>query len=161
NREVVNRIPEQEFEFESSTNGFFDGNYWNPAVSVGLQLDWNIFDGFRTRSQVAQNRIERRRAELNREQLRNSIYAELSEALGNLENAYRRIQSQQRNIEQAELNYDIASMRLREGLGTALEERQASSLLDQSQLNYLSAIYDYKVALSAYETALGQALPNL
>lgn len=160
NREVISRVPGEEFQFQSSTNGFFDDNYWNPAFSVGLQLSWNIFDGFQTRSQVAQNRIEYRRAQLNREQLRNSIYAELNEAIGNLENAYRRIQSQQRNIEQAELNYDIAAMRLSEGLGTALEERQASSLLDQSRLNYLSAIFDYKVALSAYETAMGQALPN-
>jgi hypothetical protein len=45
---------------------------------------------------------------------------------------------------------------LQEGVGTPLEERQASSLLDESRLNYLSAVFDYKTAISRYEKATGK-----
>lgn len=157
NRQVVNRVPGTDFQFEGSERSFFDDNYWNPAFSVGISMNWTIFNGFQTRSRVQQNQIEKRQAEIDREQLRNAIYLEIDQAVRNLENSYRRIMSQQRNIDQAELNYEIASQRLREGLGTALEERQASSLLDQSKLNYLAAIYDFKVAMSTYRTAVGES----
>jgi outer membrane protein TolC len=53
------------------------------------------------------------------------------------------------------LNYEYALTRLREGVGTPLEERQASALLDQSRLNYLSAVYDYLIAVNKYEKAIG------
>ncbi|AXI99846.1 Outer membrane protein TolC [Cyclonatronum proteinivorum] len=155
NRQLVTQVQGQDFQFESSNRSFFDSAYWNPAFNVGISLNWNIFNGFQTQSRVQQATIERRQAQIDREMLRNAVYLEIEAAVRNLENAYRRIMSQQRNIEQAELNYEIASQRLREGLGTALEERQASSLLDQSRLNHLAAIFDYKVALSQYNTAVG------
>ncbi|MCH8556821.1 MAG: TolC family protein [Balneolia bacterium] len=157
NRQVVNRVPGTDFQFEGSSRSFFDDAYWNPAFSVGVSLNWTIFNGFQTRSRVQQNQIEKRQAEIDREQLRNAIYLEIDQAVRNLENSFRRIMSQKRNIDQAQLNYDIASQRLREGLGTSLEERQASSLLDQSKLNYLAAVYDFKVAMSTYKTAIGES----
>ncbi len=156
-RRFVTQVPGEDFTFEASERSFFSDNYWNPAFSVGINLNWTIFNGFQTRARVQQNTIERRQAEIDREQLKNAVYLEIEQTVRNLENAYRRIMSQKRNIEQAELNYEIASQRLQEGLGTALEERQASSLLDQSRLNYLAAIYDYRIALSSYRTAIGQS----
>lgn len=155
NRQLVSRVPGTDFQFEGSRRSFFDDAYWNPAFSVGVSLNWTIFNGFQTRSRVQQNQIEKRQAEIDREQLKNAVYLEIDQAVRNLENSFRRIMSQKRNIDQAQLNYDIASQRLREGLGTALEERQASSLLDQSKLNYLAAVYDFKVAMSTYKTAIG------
>lgn len=157
NRQLVSRVPGTDFQFEGSRRSFFDDAYWNPAFSVGVSLNWTIFNGFQTRSRVQQNQIEKRQAEIDREQLKNAVYLEIDQAVRNLENSFRRIMSQKRNIDQAQLNYDIASQRLREGLGTALEERQASSLLDQSKLNYLAAVYDFKVAMSTYKTAIGES----
>lgn len=158
NRQLVRQIQGQDFQYEASNRSFFDTAYWNPAFNVGISLNWNIFNGFQTQSRVQQATIARRQAEIDREMLRNAVFLEIEAAVRNLDNAYRRIMSQQRNIERAELNYEIAAQRLREGLGTALEERQASSLLDQSRLNHLAAIFDYKVALSKYNTAVGLSL---
>ncbi len=80
------------------------------------------------------------------------------QAVNNLNAAYKRIRSQERNIEQAELNHEFAVRRLQEGAGTALEERQASMLLDQSRLSYLSAVHDYLVAYSEYQKAIGERI---
>ncbi|MCH8569181.1 MAG: TolC family protein [Balneolales bacterium] len=155
NRQVVSRIPGTEFGFQGSRNNFFSDNYWSPAFNVGVSLSWSIFDGFRTSSQIQQNTIEIKQAEIDKQLLHNAIYLEVEQAVRGLETALRRIQSQSRNIEQARLNYEIASTRLREGVGNTLEERQASSLLDQSRLNYLSAMFDYRVAVARYKTTTG------
>jgi outer membrane protein TolC len=156
NRTMISPVEGQEFEFTASDRSFFDDSYWNEAVSVGLRMNWNIFNGFQTRMQVQQNKIDIKQAEIDREFQKNAVYLEIDQTLKNLETALKRIRSQERNLEQAELNYEFALKRLQEGAGTALQERQASSLLDQSKLNYLSAVYDYLIALSQYEKSIGK-----
>lgn len=156
NRVSISAVEGQDFTFTSTERGFFDNAYWNPAVAVGLRLNWSIFNGFQTKMRVQQSQIEIKKAENNIEFQKNAIYLEIEQAVQNVETALKRIHSQERNIEQAELNYEFSRTRLNEGAGTALQERQASSLLDQSRLNYLSAVYDYLVAVSEYERAIGK-----
>lgn len=160
NRTAISPVEGEDFTFTSTERGFFDNSYWEPAVAVGLRLNWSIFDGFQRRARVQQNSITIRQTEIDIEFQKNAIYLEIEDAINNLETAMRRIQSQERNLEQAELNYEFSVTRLREGAGTALEERQASSLLDQSRLNYLAAVYDYLVAQSRYRKAIGQPVIN-
>jgi len=150
NRTAISPVEGEDFTFTSTDRRFFDNSYWDPAVAVGIRLNWSIFDGFQRRARVQQNNISIRQTEIDMEFQKNE------DAINNLDTAIRRIQSQERNLEQAELNYEFSVTRLREGAGTALEERQASSLLDQSRLNYLAAVYDYLVAQSRYRKALGQ-----
>ena len=157
-RTSVMPVEGEDFQFTSQSRSFFDDSYWNPAVAVGIRLNWNIFNGFQTRMRVQQNQIERKQAELDRDFQKNAIYLEIDQAIKSLENALKRIQSQERNLEQAQVNYDFALTRLREGAGTPLQERQASSLLDQSRVNYLSAVYDYLIAVTEYEKAIGKPL---
>lgn len=158
NRVSIMQVEDQEFTYTSESRNFFDRSYWNPAVAVGLNFNWNIFNGFQTRMRSEQNKISIRQAEIDREFQKNAIYLEIEQSISNLETALKRIYSQQRNIEQAELNYEFSLRRLQEGIGTPLQERQASSLLDQSKLNYLAAVYDYLVALSQYNRAVGKPI---
>ncbi len=158
NRVRIMQVEDEEFTYTSETRNFFDRSYWNPAVAVGLNFNWNLFSGFQTRLRSEQNKISIRQAEIDREFQKNAIYLEIEQSVRNLETALKRIYSQQRNIEQAELNYEFALRRLQEGIGTPLQERQASSLLDQSRLNYLAAVYDYLVALSGYDRAVGKPI---
>jgi len=156
NRLVISPIEGEDFAFTSESRNFLDDSYWNPAVAVGIRLNWNIFNGFQTRLRVQQSHIQIKKAELDREFQKNAIYLEVEQTIRNVETALKRIISQERNIEQAQMNYEFSRKRLLEGVGTPLEERQASSLLDQSRLNYLSAVHDYLVALSQYEKAIGK-----
>ncbi len=156
NRTSITQVPGEPFRFQSQERGFFSDSYWNPAVAVGISFNWSIFDGFQRRAQVQQNTIEIRQAEIDKEFLENAIYLEVDRAIRDLETAHERIISQQRNIERAEMNYEFARTRLQEGAGTPLEERQASSLLDRSKLNYLSAVHSYVTALTRYEKAIGK-----
>ena len=153
--------PDNPFRFDSQTRGFFHDSYWNPNVSVGVNVSWNIFSGFQNRARLEQTRIETRRSSIRYEMLTNAVQVEVDQALRSLRTAERRIESQMRNIEQAQVNYNFAKTRLAEGVGNRLEERQASMLLDQSRLAYLAAIHDYLHAVSRFELALGTSLDRI
>ena len=160
NRTDITQVEGQDFTFQSRERQFFDDAYWEPQMAVGIQLSWSIFDGFQRRARVQQDRIAIRQTEIDLDLQENAIHLEIEEAIDDLETAMKRIMSQERNLEQAELNYEFSVTRLREGAGTALEERQASSLLDQSRQNYLAAVHDYLVAQSKYKMALGEPILN-
>lgn len=147
--------PNDPFSFSADHRRFFSRAYWNPSVAVGLRLNWTIFDGFQRSSQLQQAAVAVNRAQLQQEQLREAVRLEVEQALQNLQAARQRIKSQQQNLSRAELNYEYAVTRLNEGVGSPLEEREASEQLDQSRLNYLQAVRDYLVAKSTYALAAG------
>lgn len=150
--------PTNPFYFDERNRQFFSDDFWNPSFSVGLQLSWNIFNGFQTSARVEQAEVQYRRAETQHERLRRAIKLEVRGAIRNLENARERIQTQETTVRQAELNYDHMTRRVSEGVASQIELREASEQLDQSRLNYLQALYDYLIARSDLETALGQPL---
>ena len=158
NRTFTISDPNDPFKFSPGRNDFFSSSYWQPAINVGFSLTWNLFNGFQTTALVQQRQIEIDRAEIELTQLQQSVRLEVETALRDLETARQRIQSQEQNVANAELNYTYASTRLDEGVATPLEERDASDQLDQSRINYLQAVYDYLVARSAFETAVGVPL---
>jgi outer membrane protein TolC len=150
--------PTNPFYFREQSRGFFSDDFWNPSFSVGLQFSWNIFNGFQSSSRLQQAEIQRQRAQTQLEQLRQAVTVEVRRAVRNLENSRERIEAQQANVRRAELNYDHVSERVDEGVASPIELREASDQLDQSRLNYLQAVYDYLVARSDLETALGRPL---
>lgn len=143
---------------DARDNAFFSQNYWNPGVSAGVRLTWNLFNGFQTSAQVQQRQIAIERAENELAQLTQAVQLEVEGALRSLKTALQRVQTQEQNVARAELNYEYAQARLREGVASQLEEREASEQLDQSRLNYLQAVYDYLESKSAFETAVGVPL---
>ncbi len=158
NRTFVLSDPTNPFSFSQQTNGFFSDNYWDQAFSVGLQLNWRLFDGFQTRQRAQQQKIQAERTNIQYEQQLQNIRQEVTAAMRNLEVARLQIASQERNVDRAQLSYSFAQKRLSEGVSSPLEERNASEQLDQSTLNYLQAVHDFLRAQSAFETAIGMPL---
>ena len=150
--------PTNPFYYDTQSRGFFSDDFWNPSLSVGLQLSWNLFNGFQSSARLQQAEIQRRRAQVQLDQLRQAVKVEVRRAVRDLETARERIEAQEANVRRAELNYDHVSQRVNEGVARPIELREASDQLDQSRINYLQAVYDYLVARSNLETALGQPL---
>lgn len=150
--------PTNPFFFREQDRGFFEDEFWNPSLSGGVQLTWNLFSGFQKTARVQQAEVDRRRAEVQQERLRRSVKVEVRKTIRDLEDARERIEAQETNVRRAEMNYDHVSERVGEGASNQVELREASDQLDQSRLNYLRAVRDYLVARSNLETALGQPL---
>lgn len=151
------QIPDP-FFFQEEQRGFFSSDFWNPSLSAGLELSWNLFNGFQSSSRLQQAEIRRRRAKTQLQQLRDAVAVQVRRAVRNLENARERIAAQETTVRRAEQNYDHVAARVQEGASRAIELREASDQLDQSRLSYLQAVHDYLVARSDLETALGQPL---
>jgi outer membrane protein len=136
-------------DLKVSTNDFIN------SIQVGLQLTMNVFQGFQTDARVEQASIDMRRTqeqvanlELNLRTLTESIVLRLREAR-------RRIEAQEKTVEQAQRGYNIASTRFVNGLGTQLEVNDAQVALTQARVNRIQAYYDYVVARVDLNETLG------
>ena len=67
----------------------------------------------------------------------------------------RRIEAQEKTVEQAQRGYDIASTRFVNGLGTQLEVNDAQVALTQARVNRIQAYYDYVIASVDLNETLG------
>ena len=151
--------PRDPFTFEESSSGFFSGDYWQPSLSVGLRLNWTLFDGFQTRYRAQQNQIAIDQAEIQLEQVRNAAALEVATAIRQLQSAQSRLGSQSQTVQTARTAFEFASARLEEGVASQVDVRVATQNLDLARLNYLQAVYDALVARSDYERATGTILP--
>ncbi|WP_420456528.1 TolC family protein [Rubrivirga sp.] len=152
--------PADPFTFETGSSGFFSDAYWQPALTVGLRLNWLLFDGFQTNRRIQQNQIAVDQAAIQLEQVRNAAQLEVAAAVRQLESARQRLTAQARTVETAETAFAFASARLSEGVASQVDVRVSSQNLDLARLNYLQAVYDALVARSAYERATGTIAPE-
>ncbi len=158
NRLTYNSVGGDPFQFTSAELGYFDDTYWDRSTSVGFSLSWNIFNGLATHRRIQQRKIAIQQAENDLEFLTRSIRVEIDQNLRSLRSAHQRMQTQEQNLANATLNFEYAETRLREGVATPLEVREASDQLDQTQLNFLQAVHDVLVAQSTYEAAIGRSV---
>lgn len=159
-RTVVSQAGDDPFAYTTSKNSFFADPYWNPSASVGLTVTWNIFNGFRTSKNLERNQVSTSKARLTLQEMEDQVRIQVEQALRDLDTARQQIATQERNIERAELNYSHAEIRVREGVSTQLELREASQQLDQSRFAYRQAIHDYLVARVSYDVAIGEPPVN-
>lgn len=155
NRTSITSSTNNPFEYSSTRKRIWDGSYWNPSFALGLRLNWRIYDGGTMNAQRQKAQIAVDRSALQTEQLTQSIRLEVEAALRTLVNARRRMDSMSANINRAAENYEMAVSRVNEGVATPLEERNASELLDQTQLAYIQSIFDYLIAQNSLESAMG------
>ncbi|MEL6615591.1 MAG: TolC family protein [Bacteroidota bacterium] len=152
--------PTDPFTFEESSEGFFSDAYWQPSVTMGVSLTWNLFDGFQTRRRVQQNTIAIQKAEVQLEQATQAARLEVANAMRQLQSARQRLAAQAQTVETAETAYAFAQERLDVGTADLVDVRLASQNLDTARLNYLQAVFDALVARSDYERATGAIVPE-
>ena len=69
-----------------------------------------------------------------------------------LETAKKKVNTNSRNVSQAERGYNISLIRYKEGTGSQLEISDADLALRQARLGKAQSIYDYLVAKSNLKT---------
>ena len=125
--------------------------------TAGVEGSWAIFDGARTRGQVAQARARLNQARLGvSEQLLN-LEVEVRRALSSLQEAGELAEAAGKVVEQATEALRLADVRFRNGAATQLDVLQARVALTEAQLNKLEANYRHTVALAAVRRAIGES----
>jgi outer membrane protein TolC len=123
---------------------------------VGLQLSINLFQGLQTNARVDQAKVDVRKAEEQLTNVENSLRTAVHSVLLQLEQSRRRVEAQEKTVEQAERGYKIATARFTSGSGTQLEVNDAQLALTQAKVNRMQAIYDYLVASADLDQLIGR-----
>jgi outer membrane protein TolC len=127
---------------------------WN----YGFYLSIPLFDGFSTRSGVRSAREMLRSAQKSLEQQRQDIALEIQQALLDLPREEERIQLSEESIALAEEDLRYAEESYRLGAGTILEVLDAQAKLIDARNAQTGALYDYQLARSRLDMAMGEGL---
>jgi outer membrane protein len=134
---------------------FFKNEY---AWGLGVQLTWNIFDRFATKSDIQNAKASRRIAEHELTQSKLDAVLEVKQLNLVMKEAEERIRVSEETVTQAKENVRLAEERYRVGAGTQLETLESAAALQEAQGNLVNAKCDYLVAKADLLRATGRAV---
>ncbi|HOX07020.1 MAG TPA: TolC family protein [Planctomycetota bacterium] len=125
------------------------------AGRIGVQVQWNLFDGALTRARVAEARADLSRYEWQERGLRSDIELQVRQAVLRLENARALLDSQGANVQEAAEAFRLAEARQKAGAGTELDVQDARNAWEQAKLSQVRARSQYAVARLTLDQATG------
>jgi outer membrane protein len=137
-------------QFNFSTNDFYKSS------QVGLNFSLNLFQGLQTSSRVQQAQLEVQKTEEQKSSLERTLQTGIRSVIGNLRQARKRVDAQNKTVETAERGYKIVTARFLSSAATQLEVNDAQLALTQAKVNRIQSIYDYLVASAELDQLLGR-----
>lgn len=127
----------------------------NASYTVGVLLQWNLWDGDRTRAQVNKARAQAAEAREAERQLALAIELETEQARLQWLEAAQRIAVAERAVASAEESVRLTRARYAEGLALAAQLMDAETALTAARVRHVEALADRQIALAALRKALG------
>jgi outer membrane protein TolC len=137
-------------EFVSS-----DPAYTVHGATAGVQVSWNIFDGFLTKGKVEQAKALYSGSKVDVDNETRSIELEVRTDYSDFIEARETLESQKKVQEEAEEALRLAKARNDAGTGTQLDVLSAQTQLTQARSTQVQALHDYDVARARLERAMG------
>ncbi len=125
------------------------------SYTAGLQAEWDIFDGFKTRGQVREAEAALNTAREMERKLRLGIDLEKERARLNLEEAEQRVTVTEKAIKQAEESAGLTKARFNEGLVITTQLIDAEVALTAARVRNAEARADRLIAVAALRKAYG------
>ncbi|MBN2356125.1 TolC family protein [candidate division KSB1 bacterium] len=122
-------------------------DYW----MASLVAQWNLFNGGQDRKKVEQARMEKRRAELMIEELRQKIRLQVHKAHHNLLVAEKAIAAADERVRSALQAYEMTEARYRQGMAAQIELIDARNARTQAEINQIITTFSYFIRLSELE----------
>lgn len=145
------------YNYQAQEDKFDFANYqWVNTSLVGLQLQFNIFNGNKTKNRVKQAQIGQSIAEEQKEYTTRQYQMELEELISNLKFEKMKIEVQRESMSLTEEALALARKRYTYGVGTFLEVNDAVLSYTQARLLWLQAISDLKKAYYDYQLLVGE-----
>ncbi len=138
---------------------------WSPrrdqfqrAVDATVKFEWPLFQGFRTFGGVQRATNELRRAQAQRDALRQSAELELAQARLGVDESLATLAARRGTARLAERAHHLAEVRWRNGLGTQLEVSDARLRMQDAQVNEVLALKEYRLSLARLDRAAGRSV---
>jgi outer membrane protein TolC len=148
-----------EASYEWNSPNFSSGQ--EGSYLLGLGIEWNLFKGLEDKAQLKEAKIgqEMLRQELRR--LEDKMIMEIEEAVVAVTTGRESLQVTRERVNQAEESLRIIRKRYGEGLTNVVELEKAELMVSRSQLEWLRAIYDLRIALARLRLVTGELIASL
>ncbi len=123
---------------------------------VGAGVNFPLFEGLATTYSVSQNKAQLRSTQENFEVLRQNILKEVSQAYLNVKTGWELIRATKKALEAARENLRLAFGRYQAGVGTIIEVTDAQVQFSQADLNFVQALFNYRVYEAQLDKAVGK-----
>lgn len=131
---------------------------WFAYGSIGLGVNWSLFDSFTKRYRVQQKQLELQKVENNIYDFGKAINLQANQAQISLRSSYETMKNQEMTLQLSQDVLEVARKKYAAGVGSNLEVINAESEYRQAQANYYNAVYDLLVAKVDLQKAKGQLL---
>ncbi|MGA2935637.1 MAG: TolC family protein [Syntrophobacteraceae bacterium] len=138
-------------DFAADKNPFSN----NENAAVGLRVDWNFFEGGKTRASELEWEYRLRGMEHRRDDLLQKIRLQVENAFEQLKVAKANIDTARGAVQQADENDRITTLQYKEQVVIFLEVLNAQVFLAQTRADFYQALYGYEIAKAELERAIG------
>lgn len=125
------------------------------STSVGVQLNWTLWDSWKTPASVQAAKVGVRQVSYFRQLLRDGISVEVESAYHRLHEAAVNLASGEETVAQAAEALRLSRVMYAQGSSTQLDVINAQVSLTQARTQYAGALYEYHIAHTRMEKALG------
>jgi outer membrane protein len=126
----------------------------------GFTVSYPLFDGGNTRAAIKDSKAGLEQERRNLDQLEQTIRFNVEQAFRTREQSRRRYAASQTAVRAAQLNYDAALERQRQGIVNILDVINAQLQLVNAQVSNVQATYDYYIADARLRRAVGLNDPD-
>lgn len=127
-----------------SDNIFSGGSSW----ALGLNMQWNIFDGMSTAGRIQEAKAQEREAMYNYETAKSNSIAEVDKSLRSMRTAKARIAVAQKSLEESKVSLDYIGSQYKTGMAMTFELLMREQAHTYAKMRLNQAKYDYCVAKS-------------
>ncbi len=124
--------------------------------AMGVEGDWSIFDGFRTKSKLIQARSIFNQAKLSTREKLQEIEKEVQLAYYEWQEADELVKVSVLVVDQAEEAVRLADSRFSSGVATQLDVLQSRVELTKARTNRIEALYQFNVSIANLYKSTGQ-----
>ena len=139
-------------------NNVFPFSFTRQPVSMSMSISLPIWDSYSRSLRISQAAATADQARENVRAQQLAVDAQVQSQLVVARTAWMRTQIQDSNRVAARDELDQAQTRYRAGQGTSLEVADAQNAVTQAEADYVTAVYDYHLAIVALEAAVGRPL---
>lgn len=141
--------------YNRSHGGSGSAKNWNDNNIIGITFSWPVFDGWAAKSKIEQAIIDLKTAQLTKEKAIVDITLEFKNAYIGLKNAIVKIDAMESDLKVYEDNLAVFRKKFKQGVASSLDLDGAALKDSISRFNIASAVYDYMIAKSNLDKAMG------
>lgn len=113
------------------------------GYTVGAQLSWNLFDGYKSIGKFEKSKVEFQKAETEAEQYKKQSQLELNKTNRQLTDAQNKVALSKLAFEQTQESFRIRQNRFAQGLEKTSDLLMTETQTAQKELEYLQAVFEY------------------